>query len=293
MGATTNANPLPSWPRRPREANKGSYGKVLVIAGSRGMSGAAVLAGRACLRGGAGLLRIACPFDTQPIIAAGEPCAMTVPLPQTDAGIFADDAYDSWRALAEASDVVALGPGVGRGESLDRLVPRFITERTRPMVIDADGLNALAGRDDVFRRGRGPVVITPHPGEFARLVSSDIPTVQANRETMAAEYARRTGVVVVLKGAGTVVSDGDRVFVNDTGNPGMATAGSGDVLTGLVAALLAQGFSPFDAAVLAVNRHGRAGDLAAATVGEISVIATDLIEFLPKSLLEVYAGASE
>jgi ADP-dependent NAD(P)H-hydrate dehydratase len=283
---------LPAWPARPRDANKGTFGRVLIIAGSRGMSGAAVLAGKACLRGGAGLVKIACPAETQPIIAASEPCVMTMSLPQTDDGHFADDAFSEWIRLAEASDVVALGPGLGRARSLDAMVPEFVACRPRPMVLDADGLNAMIGRDEAWRKSRTPIVITPHPGEFGRLVGLPTAEVQKRRRELSVDFAKRTGAIVVLKGAGTIVTDGERVFANDTGNPGMATGGTGDVLTGLTAALLAQRFAPFDAAVLAVNRHGRAGDLAGDTIGEVSLIATDLIEFLPKAIREVASSAS-
>jgi ADP-dependent NAD(P)H-hydrate dehydratase len=287
-----NVTTLPPWPRRPLDSNKGTFGRALIIAGSRGMSGAALLAAKSCLRGGAGLVKIACPSDTQAIIAAGEPCAMTVPLPQTDAGVFANDAFASWLTLQEASDVVALGPGLGRGVSIDVMVASFIAQRTKPMVLDADGLNAMVGQDAAWRKSALPIVITPHPGEFARLTGLTVKDVQAKRQELATAFAQKTGVVVVLKGAETVVTDGEQVYINDTGNPGMATAGAGDVLTGLVAALLAQGFAPFAAAQLAVNRHGRAGDLARDTIGEVSLIATDIVEFLPKALREVYGRAS-
>ncbi|MEI7686126.1 MAG: NAD(P)H-hydrate dehydratase [Planctomycetota bacterium] len=287
-----NVTTLPPWPHRPLDSNKGTFGRALIIAGSRGMSGAALLAAKSCLRGGAGLVKIACPSDTQAIIAAGEPCAMTVPLPQTDAGVFANDAFASWLTLQAASDVVALGPGLGRGVSIDVMVASFIAQRTKPMVLDADGLNAMVGQDAAWRKSATPIVITPHPGEFARLTGLTVKDVQSKRQELATAFAQKTGAVVVLKGAETVVTDGQQLYINDTGNPGMATAGAGDVLTGLVAALLAQGFAPFAAAQLAVNRHGRAGDLARDTIGEVSLIATDIVEFLPKALREVYGRAS-
>lgn len=277
---------LPAWPPRPLDSNKGTFGRVLLVAGSRGMSGAAILAGRACLRGGAGLVRIACPNGAQPIIAAGEPCLMTAPLLQSEEGVFAAEALDDWQTLAKASDVVALGPGLGRGPSLDEIVPAFIAQRQTPMVVDADALNAMVGKPWA---GKTPIVITPHPGEFGRLAGLPTAEVQKRRREVAIDFAKKNGVVVVLKGHQSVVTDGERVFVNTTGNPGMATAGTGDVLTGLLAALLAQGFSPFDAAVLAVNRHGRAGDLARDAIGEVSLIAGDLLEYLPRAIRETHA----
>ncbi len=283
---------LPLWPSRPLDSNKGTFGRVLVIAGSRGMSGAAALAGRACLRGGAGLVRVACPEGVQSIVAGFEPCAMTVGLPQDSAGHFADAALANWRELANASDVVALGPGLGRSAALNAIVPQMIRERDRPMVVDADALNAMVGQDVAWSRGKSPAVITPHPGELGRLMGKTTVEIQADRRGMATRFAKATGLVVVLKGQATLVTDGERVFVNTTGNPGMATAGSGDVLTGLLAALMAQGFAAFEAAQLAVHLHGRAGDLARDIIGEVSLIATDILDFLPKAIREVHADAT-
>jgi ADP-dependent NAD(P)H-hydrate dehydratase len=279
---------LPAWPARPLDGNKGTFGRVIVIAGSAGMAGAAALAGRACLRGGAGLVRVACPESVQPIVAGLEPCLMTVGLPQDNNGRFARKAESHWRDLAAASDVVALGPGLGRSESLDAIVPKFIAERGRPLVVDADALNAMAGQNDAWKNGKTPVVITPHPSEFGRLIGKPTAEVQADRRAASMAFARETGTVVVLKGQGTIVTDGERVYVNATGNPGMATAGAGDVLTGFLAALMAQGFAAFEAAQLAVCLHGRAGDLARDTIGEVSLIATDILEFLAKAIREAH-----
>jgi len=283
---------LPPWPPRPLDSNKGTFGRVLVIAGSRGMAGAAILTGRSCLRGGAGLVRVACPLGTQPIVAAGEPCLMTLGLPQDANGRCTLSALRQWRELAKTSDVVALGPGLGRNASLDVIVPRFVAERERPLVLDADGLNAMVGQSDTWRTGNGPIVITPHPGEFGRLLGLTTKEVQARRRELAIKFAGETGAVVLLKGHGTIVTDGQRVYVNSTGNPGMATAGSGDVLTGLIAALLAQGFAAFEAAQLAAHLHGRAGDLARDTIGEVSLIATDLLDFLSKAIRETHSASS-
>jgi ADP-dependent NAD(P)H-hydrate dehydratase len=280
---------LPQWPPRPLDSNKGTFGRVLIVAGSRGMAGAAALAGRACLRGGVGLVRVACPESVQSTIAAFEPCLMTLGLPEDAAGQFADAALPAWRDLAAASDVVALGPGLGRSVALDALVPQFIRECPRPMVVDADALNAMAGKGDAWSQRSSPAIVTPHPGELGRMMNQTTAEIQAGRRAAALQCAREAKLVVVLKGHGTIVTDGDRIFVNTTGNPGMATAGAGDVLTGLIAALLAQGFAPFEAAQLGAHLHGRAGDLACATIGEVSLIATDLIDYLPKAIREVYA----
>jgi NAD(P)H-hydrate epimerase len=177
--------------------------------------------------------------------------------------------------------VVALGPGLGRSQELTTLVTTVLAQARVPLVLDADGLNALEHHSAELRRHAGPVVITPHPGEFARLAGCQVADVQARRQERAARFAAEHGVIVILKGYGTVVTDGRRVYVNTTGNPGMATGGTGDVLTGLIAALLGQGLEPFAAAQLGVHVHGLAGDLARDELGEVSLIASDLVEFLP------------
>src|SRR4051794_36985682 len=232
----------PGWPARPADANKGTFGRVLIIAGSRSMSGAATLAGLGCLRGGAGLVRVAVPADARLAVALGSPCLITEPLEQDADGRFVDVALERWTALAAAGDAVALGPGLGRSAALDSMVPLFLARNEVPLVLDADGLNACATVDEPFGRQRGPVIITPHPGEFARLTGLSVGDVQKRRRETAVEFARKHRVIVLLKGHGTVVTDGQQIFVNTTGNPGMATAGAGDVLTGLIAALLGQKF---------------------------------------------------
>jgi NAD(P)H-hydrate epimerase len=272
---------LPALSPRAADSNKGSFGRVLVVAGSRGMSGAAVLAGGAALRGGAGLVQVASPLGVQPIVAAGNPCYLTAGLPQDADGHFAADAEAGLFALAGPADVVALGPGLGRGEALTALVAALVERLTVPLVLDADGLNALAGRTDVLGRRSAATVLTPHPGEFARLLGCSVGEVQADREVRAAAFADRHRVVVLLKGHGTVVTDGRRLYRNATGNPGMATGGTGDVLTGLIAALIGQGLEAFAAAQLGAYLHGLAGDLARDRLGETALIATDLLGSLP------------
>jgi NAD(P)H-hydrate epimerase len=272
---------LPVLGRRPADSNKGDFGKILVIAGSRGMSGAAVLAGSAALRGGAGLVRVAVPQEIWPIVAAGNPCLMTAPMSQDDHGRMNAAATGDLVDLAQANDVVALGPGLGLSADLSALVATLVQQVAKPLVLDADGLNAIAARPEAIGKHAGPIIITPHPGEFARLMHTDTASVQAQRQELAAEFAARHGLIVVLKGHDTVVSDGRRVYRNTSGNPGMATAGAGDVLTGLIAALLGQGLEPFAAAQLGVHVHGRAGDLARDQLGERGIIATDLLSYLP------------
>ncbi|MBL8755040.1 MAG: NAD(P)H-hydrate dehydratase [Planctomycetes bacterium] len=255
---------LPSLPVRPRDAHKGTFGTVLVVAGSRGMLGAAVLCATAALRGGAGLVRVMVPAALQPFVGVAVPCATS--LPRSPAALRA--------ALANA-DAVVVGPGLGTAAATRAAVRAVLRHADVPVVLDADALNVLSPLRGPLR-SRAPLVITPHPGEAARLLGCDAATVQRDRAAAAAALCARSGAVVVLKGAGTRVADGVREFVNATGNPGMATGGSGDVLAGLLAALLAQGMAPFDAARLAVHVHGRAGDRVARRLGERGLLASDL-----------------
>ena len=270
---------LPRLARRAADSNKGNYGKILVLAGSRGMSGAAVLCGSGALRGGAGLVTVAVPEEVLPVVAPGNPCYLTAPLPQDKDGKLASLARIL--ELAQANDVAAVGPGLGRSADITKLIASLLSNIRIPLVLDADGINALAEQTDSLKGHKAPIILTPHPGEFARLLGCDVPIVQGRRQELAAEFAQKYDVVVVLKGHGTVVTDGRRVFVNQTGNPGMATGGTGDVLTGLIAALLGQGLEPFEAAQLGVHLHGLAGDLAQLELGDASMIASDLLIYLP------------
>lgn len=274
---------LPRLAARPADANKGDFGRVLIVAGSRGMSGAAVLCGSAALRGGAGLVRVAVPESVLALVAVGNPCFMTVPLAEDGQGRLSAAARDELLELARANTVVAVGPGLGRSSDLTDLVLSLIEQTQTPLVVDADGLNALRGQTTPLRGRTAPLVLTPHPGEFARLLGNDVATVQADRQRLAARFAAEHELVLVLKGQGTVVTDGRRVYVNPTGNPGMATGGTGDVLTGLIAALLGQGLEAFAAAQLGVYLHGKAGDLARDELGEVSLIASDLLAYLPRA----------
>lgn len=284
MGADepTPVNELPRLPWRAHDGHKGTYGKVLVVAGSRGMSGAAVLCGSAAFRGGAGLVQVACPAGVQPVVAAGNPCYTTFPIRQHADGAFSEGAADEVVEFGRAATVLAIGPGLGRSPGVAALVRDLLAGLSLlPAVVDADGLNALAPLGDEFRGRPAHLVLTPHPGEFARLTGRSAPETPWERRGQAAAFAARFGVVLILKGSGTVVTDGDRIYVNSTGNPGMATGGAGDVLTGLVAALVGQGLSAFDAAVLGTWVHGRAGDRAAAGLGFAGLTATDLIDHIP------------
>jgi NAD(P)H-hydrate epimerase len=282
---TDQPAPLPRLPARDVEGHKGNYGHAAIIGGSWGMSGAVSLSGLAALRSGAGLVTIATPDVCAATVAAYHPCYMTVPLPSLD-GKVSDAAYQPVGALLARVTTAACGPGLGRSEPAGRVVARIYAESQLPLVIDADGLNALAAMEADLAQHRGPRILTPHPGEFARLTRTRFPSRQAACET-ASELARHYSLVMVLKGAGTWVTDGERHFQNPTGNPGMATAGSGDVLTGVVTALLGQGLAPFEAACLAVYVHGLAGDLAAEMVGQVGMLASDIINYLPQAFRQL------
>jgi ADP-dependent NAD(P)H-hydrate dehydratase len=270
-------------PRQP-DAHKGDFGLALIVGGSRGMAGAVALAGMAALRGGAGLVRLAVPDPILDAVAGFEPSYMTVPLPADAAGRIAAEAMPRILEAAEKAAAIACGPGLGRSPGLDALVGRLYREISKPMVFDADALNALADHPESLAQASGPRILTPHPGEFARLLAAtgDAAPVEAQRE-IADAWAKRHGVVLVLKGHRTLTTDGRRQAVGTTGNPGMAAGGSGDVLTGLIAALLCQHLEPFDAARLGVYLHGLAGDLAAEKLGQVSLIASDLVRYLPEA----------
>jgi len=279
---------IPPLARLDRAAHKGDRGRVLLVAGSLGMSGAARLAAWGALRGGAGLVTVACPDAVQLIVAADLPCALTLPLASRK-GILSPFAATEARAAAENADAVAVGPGLT--PEVLAFLRRFLKAFRRPLVLDADALNALAADPSLLDGVEAPRILTPHPGEAARLLGRAVPEDPEGRAEVAALLAEQFHCTAVLKGPGTVVCDGESVYVNASGNPGMATGGTGDVLTGLIAARFAAGADPFKAAVQAVALHGRAGDLAAAAVGQNAMMATDLISALPNAVLEALAPA--
>jgi NAD(P)H-hydrate epimerase len=285
---------VPTLPKRPRDSHKGLFGSILVVAGGRGMAGAAALAGASALRSGAGLVRIACPGEVQATVATFEPSYMTYPLATDADGLLAFPACrTALGRLLEHADVLAVGPGLGQSGGLSAFVRWVIEEVELPTVVDADGLNGLVGQTDILHKLRRPLVITPHPGEFARLVGSTAAVVQADREHLAVEFAQTEHLIVVLKGANTLVTDGRRVYVNTTGNPGMATGGAGDVLTGVLAAMLGQKLPPFEAAQLAVYAHGLAGDIARDQNGEIGLIAGDIVDSLADAFYHLSSPSDE
>ena len=272
-----------AYGRRSRDAHKGTFGHVLVVAGSVGKSGAAILAAVGALRAGAGLVTVATPAPALPLVAAGRPEIMTEPLPVGGNGRLDRDALTRALDLAEDKDAVVLGPGLGQGAATRDFVRAFVARCKAPLLIDADGLNALAGGP--LSKRAASTLVTPHPGEMARLLGSQAGEVQRQRLGAARELAAQSGAVVVLKGYRTIVADsGGRAAVNPTGNPGMATGGTGDVLSGIIGALLARGRDPWVAATAGVYVHGLAGDRAADRLGEESVLAGDVIDGLPDAI---------
>jgi NAD(P)H-hydrate epimerase len=277
---------------RAPQAHKGTYGHLLAVAGSTGKAGAAVLVARGALRTGAGLVTVGTPASCLPVVAAQQAEVMTTPLPETASGALARGASGAVQKLLAARDALAIGPGLGTASETRNAVISIISRGESPTVIDADGLNAFAaGGKKTLSRLQGmtwPLVVTPHPGEAGRLLDSSAASVQDDRLGSARKLAENTGAVVVLKGHRTLVATPEgHVAINSRGNPGMATAGTGDVLTGIVGALLARGLDGDSAARLAVFLHGDAGDRAAAQRGEEGLIASDLVDQLPASLLEL------
>ena len=272
---------IPKLKPRAVDAHKGDFGKVCIIAGSTGMSGAAALAGRSALRAGAGLVRVATPKSVLPIVASIEPSFTTIALPEDSLGRISAKAINPILEAVSENDAVAFGPGVGTSGALRSVLEELLEQDQLRLIIDADGLNNLAGIKDWPVKLKANLILTPHPGEMKRLwLGLFREQLPSDRQQQAAQLAQQTKTVVALKGAGTVVTDGQKVYINKTGNPGMATAGSGDVLTGVITALAGQGLSDFDAAVLGVYIHGLAGDIAAEKIGQVSLMTTDIIQAL-------------
>ena len=291
---------------RPRDSNKGMYGHVLVVGGSLGKTGAAVMAGFSALRTGAGLVTVASPQSTLPVIASFHPELMTEPLSETEIASISKVALEEFERVAEKKTVLAIGPGISRHPSTEEFVRSVIEKSQVPTVLDADGLNAFEGRaSDLNRRNRRgdtenaekvpALVLTPHPGEMARLTGLGVAAIQRDRINVARSFAREHEVIVVLKGDRTAIAKPDgEVWVSTTGNPGMATGGTGDILTGIVAGMLAQNTKrDFLAVLAAVHLHGLTGDVAEEAIGEHSLVATDLIRALPEAFRRVRAQAAE
>ncbi len=271
-------------PKRDKDSNKGDFGKILVIAGSRGMTGAAVLAAYSALRTGSGLVTLATADSEREIAAGFYPEIMTYGLKSEEGNISASALKDILR-LTRDKDAVVFGPGLGRSRELTVILEELTKSYTGKLLVDADGLNALAKRLEMLAEKSCRVVLTPHPGEMSRLIGLSVAEIQKNRKAIAQDFAEKYDVCLVLKGYETVVAEGGKeAYINKTGNPGLATAGTGDVLSGVVTSLMGQGLDCFDAARLGVYIHGLAGDLAKECNGEQGMVASDVMNKIPETI---------
>jgi len=272
---------------RKEDSHKGDYGKVLVVAGSKCMTGAACLSAMGALRAGSGLVTCAVPETLNTIMETKLTEVMTLSLPaSTDGSSLSFKALGDILDFAEKCDVVDIGPGLGESVDMCKLVSELIKKIQCPIVLDADGLNVMSGKTDIIKKRKGLTVITPHPGEAGRMLGEDVSFVQENRLDAAKRLCDLTGAVVCLKGHGTIVaSPGGETFVNDTGNSGMATGGTGDVLTGIIASFIGQGLDPYGASVSGVYLHGLAGDIAAQKMGIFSMIASNVLDSLHEAFM--------
>jgi ADP-dependent NAD(P)H-hydrate dehydratase / NAD(P)H-hydrate epimerase len=291
----TKAKDVQSWlPSYSRNAHKGTRGRVMIAAASRGMTGAAALAGEAALRVGAGLVHVAAPESSQPVVATLRPEFMTLPFPESASGGFAEAAAEPFLQRAVRADALAVGPGIGTDPETQAFVRRVVANSPAPMVIDADGIKAFAGKAELLADCPVPLVLTPHPGEMAHLLGISVEEVQADRFGAARRAAQVTKSVVLLKGAYSLIAEpGGVIWINPTGNRALGTGGSGDVLTGLIAGLLAQGVGAQEAAVTGAYMHGLAGDRLAAAMGEDGVLAGDLSRELPRVQREMREGVQD
>jgi len=273
------------FPKRKLDAHKGDFGHALVIAGSAGYTGAAYFTSQAAVLSGAGLVTLAVGRSIYDIMAAKLNEAMVRPFFETSAFSLSLLAEKELLIFADKVNVAAVGPGISQNKETAHLVRNLISKMNKPIVLDADGINAVVGHLDLLKNAKSSLVLTPHPGEMSRLTGKDISEIQNNRKNIALEFAREYNTILVLKGARTVVAapNGD-VYENQTGNPGMATGGTGDVLTGMIAGFAAQGLDLFTASILGVYFHGLAGDIAVKEKGVLSLLATDLLNRLPEVL---------
>jgi len=267
---------------------------VLFLAGSRNMLGASALCGLAAMRGGAGLATLAVPKSLNGILQKKiSPVIMTLPLDETKAQTFSVSAFSAVKKTAQKYQALGIGPGLTRNPATQRLVYKLVEKIPLPMLIDADALNALSENPKPLNRSAAARIITPHPGEFSRLTKKSVKTIEQDRKGLALAFAKQHNCIVVLKGPQTVVaSPKGKTYINKTGNAGMATAGSGDVLTGILTAFLGQGIEAFKAAKAGVYLHGLAGDLAAKAKGKASMIATDIIDQIPRAIAACRAGGA-
>lgn len=276
---------IAKFPKRAPDSHKGDFGHVLVIAGSVGYTGAAYLASQAAILSGSGLVTLAAGKSLYPIMAAKLVEVMVKPFFETKDYSLSLLAEKDLLSFSEKCDCLAIGPGISQNKETQALIRNLIGKLNKPVVLDADGINAFVGHRDILKSAKAPRVLTPHPGELARLIEKDADEIQKNRKEVALGFANEYNTVLVLKGYNTVVaSPGGECYVNETGNVGMATGGVGDVLTGVIASFIGQGADPFTASILGVYFHGLAGDLAQKESGILSLIATDLLNKLPEAL---------
>ena len=269
--------------RRKPNTHKGDYGHVLIVAGSTGLTGAAYLTSEAALLMGSGLVTCAIPKSLNEIMEKKLTEVMTLPAEDRGKGYFLLSAFPRIKKFSEKTDAVAIGPGISQKNETKKLVKKLIQNLDVPIILDADGINCIADEPHILKKAKKPLVITPHPGEMSRLIRERVDYIQKNRKKVAGEISKKYGITVVLKGMDTVIASRDgRIAVNKTGNPGMASGGVGDVLTGMIASLVGQGLTPFDAAKYGVYLHGVAGDIAAKKKGEISLRAQDVLDNIPK-----------
>lgn len=288
----TRAALVPTWlPTYSRNAHKGTRGRVLVAAASRGMTGAAALSGEAALRVGAGLVTVASPASSQPVVASLRPEFMTLAFPESADGGFAAAAAEPFLARGAKADALAVGPGLGVDPETQSFVREVVAKSTTPLVLDADAIKAFSGQPELLAKTKAPLVLTPHPGEMAHLLGLDVEAVQSDRFAHVRQAAAITKAVVLLKGAYTLIADPrGLVYINPTGNRALGTGGSGDVLTGIIAGLLAQGLGAVEAATVGAYMHGLAGDRLAESMGMDGVLAGDLADELPKVQKDLRAG---
>lgn len=272
---------------RPRipDAHKGTTGHVLVVSGSVGKTGAAAMTAMSAMRSGAGLVTLAIPESLNTVLETQVLEAMTCPLPETENGIVGESSFNKIMDLLSGKKCLVIGPGLGEAAETKKLVHRIIKESPVTIVIDADGLNNIAGSTEILKKAKAPLILTPHPGEMARLMDSTAGSVQKDRITWAREFAEKFNVHVVLKGARTIIAHPDgNIFINPTGNPGMASGGMGDVLTGIIAGLVAQGYSPESATHAGVYLHGAAADTLAKKIGPFGYLATEVMNAIPSQI---------
>lgn len=293
-GIIERSDIAPLFPKRQKDTHKGSYGHLLVVAGSKGKTGAAAMVSMSALRSGTGIVSLAVPRNLQPLFEMKLTEIMTEPLSEGERWSIGENAQAEILSLADGKTAIAIGPGIVPTSVALKVMAGLIEDLPHPVVIDAGGIDAIAAYPDILKKAKGPRVITPHPGEMGRLLNTSSTDIQSDRVGIARRYAAENNVCVVLKGAHTIIAVPEgNVFINTTGNPGMATAGTGDVLTGMIGGLLAQRFKPEKAAIAAVYLHGLAGNMVMDEKGEYGIIATDLIEKIPYAIKTVSVSVND